>query len=260
MIIDDRPELEVLLVHRTSRLVFGPDTWVFPGGRVNLGDDQSLGAAVTSGLTDQQANAKLERDHGGLAWWIAAARESFEEAGILLQASGQEPLSGEVLKELRSEVLADEERFVELLASAQIVLDMSEIEEVARFVTPVGPPRRFDTHFFVARAPNGQQASHDDGEIVNHQWIRPDDAIAQWRAGDMSLMTPTIRMLQCLGRYRSVDEVLAAARSRHPYRRVRVSDPTGAYRLVLPGEEGFEDAELEVESGWVRLWDPALTE
>jgi 8-oxo-dGTP pyrophosphatase MutT (NUDIX family) len=265
MIIADRPGLEVLLVHRTAKVVFGPGHWVFPGGRVNVGDDRALTTSVTTGLTETEAQAKLERSDGaetsGLAWWVAAARETFEEAGVLLQASdGGQALDGKTLTDLRAKVLDDEERFVEHLADAGVVLDLRDIEEVARFITPEGPPRRFDTHFFVARAPADQEASHDAGEIVNHRWIDPDEAIERWRQGDMELMTPTIRMLQCLGRYRSVEEVMAAARSRHPYRRVRVADPRGAYRLVLPGEEGFETAELEVESGWVRLWDPSLTD
>jgi hypothetical protein len=69
------------------------------------------------------------------------------------------------------------------------------------------------------------------------------------------MMTPTVRMIECLGRYESADAVMELARRRLPFRRVRVVDPRGEYRVVLPGEDGYESAELEVESGWVRLWD-----
>ncbi len=255
MIIDDRPELEVLLVHRTERVVFGPGTWVFPGGRVDAADDLERNDSVCTGLSDAEASDVLDVERGGLAWWIAAARETLEESGILLAAR---PVGADLIAAIRAEVLADEGRFVELLVEHRIHLDASRIEEVARFITPVGPPRRFDARFFVARAPAGQEASHDDGEIVNHRWIRPTDALRAWREGEMDMMTPTVRMVACLERYSSADEVLAAAASRLEYKRVRVEDPQGQYLILLPGEPGYEGAELEVESGWVRLWDDTL--
>jgi hypothetical protein len=119
----------------------------------------------------------------------------------------------------------------------------------------MGPPRRFDARFFVARSPDDQDASHDEGEIVNHSWVRPQDALDRWAAGEMTMMSPTVRMVACLARYRSADDVLAVARKRLPYKRVRVDDPNGEYKVVLPGEPGYESAELEIESGWVRLWE-----
>lgn len=255
MIIDDRPELEVLLVHRTDRVVFGPGTWVFPGGRVDAADQPERNDSICAGLSDTEASTVLGVEGGGLAWWIAAARETLEESGILLAAH---PVDADVVATIRSQVLADEGRFVDLLVEHGIELDASRIEEVARFITPVGPPRRFDARFFIARAPEGQVASHDDGEIVNHRWIRPADALDAWRAGEMDMMTPTVRMIACLERYASADDVLAAAASRLDYKRVRVEDPQGEYRILLPGEPGYETAELEVESGWVRLWDDTL--
>jgi hypothetical protein len=72
----------------------------------------------------------------------------------------------------------------------------------------------------------------------------------------MTMMSPTVRMLACLARYPSAGGVLAAARRRLPYQRVRVADPGGGYEILLPGEPGYKTAELEVESGWVRLWEP----
>ncbi len=254
MLLDDRPDLHVLMVHRTARVVFAPDMWVFPGGRVDPDDHLDDFDTICRGLSDGEASTLLDVERGGLAWWVAAARETLEEAGILLtdlDPAGRE----ELIAELRRLVLTDENLFADLLLERGITLDVTPIEEVARFITPMGPPRRFDARFFVARAPEDQDASHDEGEIVNHSWIRPAEALERWRADEMIMMSPTVRMVDCLARYRSADEVLAVARKRLPYKRVRVDDPDGEYRVVLPGEVGYEDADLEIESGWVRLWE-----
>jgi 8-oxo-dGTP pyrophosphatase MutT (NUDIX family) len=252
MLVDDRPRLHVLMVRRTANVVFGPDNWVFPGGRVDPEDHVEAFATICQGLTDQTASDLLGVERGGLAWWVAACRETLEEAGLMM-ASGM--VSGLDLTGLRDRVRANEEAFVDLLIEHNITLDLTAIEEVGRFITPLGSPRRFDARFFVARAPENQDPHIDDGEIVNLAWLEPGEAIERWRAGEMTMMTPTVRMLACLARYSSVDDVLAVARRRLPYQRVRVVDPEGDYRVVLPGEPGYEHADLEVESGWIRLWE-----
>ncbi|MGF1599570.1 MAG: hypothetical protein ACFCVK_22095 [Acidimicrobiales bacterium] len=254
MLLDDRPDLHVLMLHRTSKVVFGPENWVFPGGRVDPEDHIEDFDRLCLGLSDREASRILDIERGGLAWWVAACRETLEEAGLLLAPTIEPALD---LHRLRDQVRANELAFVDLLLANGLTLDVTAIEEVGRFITPMGPPRRFDAHFFVARTPVDQVVSHDDGEIVNTEWIRPHDALERWRRGEMTMMTPTARMLACLARFDAADSVLAAARRRLPYHRVRVADPDGDYRVVLPGEAGYETAELEVESGWIRLWEPA---
>jgi 8-oxo-dGTP pyrophosphatase MutT (NUDIX family) len=262
MLVDDRPDLHVLMLKRTAKVVFASANWVFPGGRVDPDDHAADFDRVTSGLTDEEASARLDVHSSGLAWWLAASRETLEECGILLAADA--PLSSGDLHDavlaMRERVQRDEGVFVEELIRHGFVIDATAIEEVARFITPNGPPRRFDARFFVARAPSGQTPQHDASEIVDWEWVRPADALDRWRAGEFEMMSPTVRMVDCLRRYDSADDVMEAARLRSPYRRVRVIDPDGEYRVVLPGEDGYENAALEVESGWVRLWDPTLAE
>jgi len=235
--------------------VFAAAMWVFPGGRVDPEDHAEDFEAMFAGLSDAEASRILEVTKGGLAWWLAACRETLEEAGLLLAVSGVEAA---VVERLRDRVRADESVFADLLLAERIVLDARAIEEVARFITPVGAPRRFDARFFVAESPHDQEPHHDDREIVDWDWVRPADALARRAAGTFDMMSPTVRMLACLARFTRTAEVMAVARRRLPYRRVRVIDPQGAYRVVLPGEPGYETAELEVESGWVRLWDVGL--
>lgn len=256
MLLADLPDpsgneaLHVLMLRRTARVVFAPAAWVFPGGRVDPEDHHDEFDTMFTGLSDAEATQILDVPSGGLAWWLAACRETFEEAGLLLAASGD---SGVDLDEMRRRVREDESVFADLILEHGITLDASGIEEVARFITPLGSPRRFDARFFVARAPEGQIPEHDDGEIVAWEWIRPDDALERWSNGELEMISPTVRMVACLGRYGSTDEVMDVASQRLPYQRVRVIDPKGAYHVVLPGEPGYETAELEVESGWVRL-------
>lgn len=252
MLLDDRPELEVLMLRRTPKVVFAPDNWVFPGGRVDPEDHLGDFDRLCRGLADREASEIIEVEQGGLAWWLAACRETLEEAGLLLAT--ELPVSVDVA-DLRDRVQANEDAFIDLLLENDLTLDVTMIEEVGRFITPLGSPRRFDARFFVAKAPGDQEPQHDDGEIVHLSWLRPSEALDRWQRGEMTMMTPTVRMLACLSRYSSTEEVMKVAKKRLPYQRVRVSDPDGNYRVVLPGEDGYEDADLEVESGWIRLWE-----
>lgn len=264
MLVDDRvaegssqPTLHVLMVKRTARLVFAPAAWVFPGGRVDPEDHIDRFDDICDGLSDVDASAILDVDRGGLAWWIAACRETLEEAGLLLgsnlDALAVAEANGADLIELRNRVRETESVFIDLLLEHQLRIDATLIEEVARFITPLGSPRRFDARFFVAKPPPGQEPHHDDGEIVAWEWVEPHDALARFRAGEFEMISPTVRMVDCLSRYQCAADVMAVAKERRPYQRVRVIDPAGEYRVVLPGEDGYDAGELEVESGWVRF-------
>lgn len=249
MIVADRPALQVLMVQRTSRAVFGPSAWVFPGGRVDPDDAADL-SHVVHGLSDTDASAMLEVPANGRAWWFAGLRETVEEAGLVLGAGDTPP---DRIESIRDAVHADAGVFATALADNEVSLDLSQMSEVARFITPVGPPRRFDTRFFVARAPANQTARHDEEEVVQHVWIEPAAAIEKFRAEEFPLMSVTHRMLACLARYETVQDLIGASVERRPEQRVRVNDPDGAYEVVLPGEPGYETAEVEIEHGWVRI-------
>lgn len=249
IIVDDRPELEVLMVQRTSRAVFGPSAWVFPGGRVDPDDAADL-SHVLHGLDDDAASAMLDVPGNGRAWWFAGLRETVEEAGLVLGAADA-PL--EKIERVRDAVHVDAGVFADALAVEGLSLDVSGINEVARFITPLGPPRRFDARFFVAAAPAGQIARHDEEEVVQHVWIKPAVAIERFRADDFPMMSVTHRMLACLARYDHVADLIKAAAERRPPQRVRVNDPDGAYEVVLPGEPGYETADVEIEHGWIRI-------
>ena len=158
--------IEVLMVKRTPRAAFGATAWVFPGGRVDSGDEQ-WATKVLTGLSDREASELLELEHGGLAWWLAAVRETWEEAGLLVGAGN----GVELVPRLRALLDAQEFVFGASLQQLLLRLDITAMFEVARFTTPIGPPRRFDTRFFVAEAPRGQSVQIDEQEIVEARWI-----------------------------------------------------------------------------------------
>lgn len=251
MVVDDRPDLQVLMARRTSKVVFGPDHWVFPGGRVDPEDHLDDFDSLCTGLSDAEASAILDVPRGGLAWWLAACRETLEEAGLLIGADLDAAIE---LDPIRDRVRVNEGVFIDELLANGITIDATAFDEVGRFITPLGSPRRFDARFFVARAPRDQLPHFDDTEIVNLAWIAPGEAIERWQRDEMIMMTPTVRMLACLERCGSAAAVVDLARRRLPPQRVRVADPHGDYRVVLPGEAGYDTAELEVETGWIRLW------
>ncbi len=249
VLLRDGAELEVLMAKRTKRVAFAPDAWVFPGGRVDDADfDPGLFDAC-DGLSDIVASERLGLEEGGLAWWIAAAREVLEESTILLGAT-ESADPAELARILR----ANPSSFASLVRQHGITFDCSLVQEVARFITPLGPPRRFDARFFVARMPEGQLAQHDAGEIVATRWIPPADALARQAAGTFGMISPTIRILRTLERFHSVDQVMEVAAECKPYQTIRVADPEGEYRVLLPGDDGYDTASGLIEKGHIRLY------
>jgi 8-oxo-dGTP pyrophosphatase MutT (NUDIX family) len=251
MIVRDKPRFEVLMVQRTSKVAFGASAWVFPGGRVDPEDAIGVDGAVI-GLDDVAASSMLGVESGGLAWWVAGVRETIEEAGLLLVDNGSAP-SVESIRAVREAVHRDSALLLPALREHGLRVDLADVHEVARFITPEGPPRRFDTRFLLAQAPVDQDVSPDEGEVVAARWVEPGKAIDLWRADQFPMMSVTHRMLACLRRYESVTEILDTARQRPPTRRVRVDDPDGEYHVLLPEDAGYDDADLEIEHGWVRL-------
>src|SRR5581483_5056907 len=208
--------LEVLMLRRHPESVFAADAWVFPGGRVDAGDRH--GAPIAIGPSDAEASAALGVPSGGLAYWVAAARECFEEAGILLARHPDtgawfEPssdLAAARLVRYRREVHSGATTLAAVLQKEGLVLDLSGVHYVSHWITPPrrGTARRFDTRFFVAAVPPGQVAAHDAAETVESIWTTPAEALARGAAGDLRLLIPTIANLETLSRFSSVAELV----------------------------------------------------
>ncbi|MFZ9730122.1 MAG: NUDIX hydrolase [Ilumatobacteraceae bacterium] len=220
MLVRDAPhDIEVFMLQRTTSAVFASGMYVFPGGRVDDVDSASELDELCDGMTDAQASELLRVPTGGLAFWVAAIRECFEEAGVLLarDASGQyvsltDPASQSRFSELRHEVHEGTLSLAELCRREHLRLAVESIRYVSHWITPVGEKRRFDTRFFVAVAPSSQEPLHDDKETIASLWISPTDALSRAKRGDLAMIPPTIANLEFLAPHRSSATAVDAAR------------------------------------------------
>jgi 8-oxo-dGTP pyrophosphatase MutT (NUDIX family) len=248
----DGGTFEVLMVRRNLRSDFVGGAYVFPGGSVDLADGGPEAEAICAGRSDAEASALLGLESGGLAYWAAVVRETFEEAGLLLaeRPGGPTLLAGDPAEEARfaaerAAVNAGTRRFLDLCRDEGLRLAVSGVHYFAHWITPRGAPRRFDTRFFVAAAPSGQKAAHSAGETIAEVWISPQAALAGHRAGRIEIIFPTIRNLQAISRFATSAELLAAAAaasSTVPTIEPRVVADGNGVRIVLPGDEGYDTA------------------
>jgi len=189
---------EVLLLERARDLAFVAGAAVFPGGSVDPAD---VRVAETLGARDGwwgKGSARVPE----LGAAVAAVRECAEEAGIFLVriAGGAEPASrGRVGEPERATWRRLAEKGPTLLwstlALAGFEPDVGSLVPFARWVTPEGLPRRFDTWFFAALAPEGQEAVPDHSEVLRAMWVRPEDALGASRSGSLDLVLPTRTVL-----------------------------------------------------------------
>jgi 8-oxo-dGTP pyrophosphatase MutT (NUDIX family) len=238
-----RPEVLLLLRHAAS--AFLPDMYVFPGGRVEPGDAALCERA--SGVSEANAREAL-RSVGtdcALTFYVAAIRETFEEAGVLLaRRRGEHALIDGAhaarLSAHRLEVQAGRLPFHELIDGENLELAADLLTVHAHWITPESVARRFDTVFFTTAAPAGQHAAHDGVESTSHVWLPPESALAQSRTGERRMIFPTACNLETLCGFATVDDALAASRVR-PVVAVlpRYEERDGERVLVIPDEAGY---------------------
>jgi 8-oxo-dGTP pyrophosphatase MutT (NUDIX family) len=252
---DGRPAVEVCMLRRNLASEFVAGAYVFPGGSVDPADRGDAAEELCRGLSDAQASEVLGVDSGGLAFWVAALRECFEEAGVLL-AQPRDTADGTDLLDTsdpavrtrfeahRLEINEGRTGLLDVCRTEELVLAADTVHYVSHWITPELAPKRFDTRFFVTAAPAGQIAHHDEGETIATIWVRPDDALARFEAGEIELLPPTIDNLGKLAAHASTEEVMAWAR--------QVTDvPTvlpivliedGRLLVLRPGDDGYEQA------------------
>jgi 8-oxo-dGTP pyrophosphatase MutT (NUDIX family) len=252
---DDPGGLEVFMLRRNLRSDFVGGAYVFPGGGVDDHDRFADLEAVCQGRSDADASDQLGVESGGLAFWVAAIRESFEEAGVLLAYDGpgsghdglirlDDPATIERYAQHRQAVDRGERRLVEVCQLEGLRLAVDSMYYFSHWITPEGPSRRYDTRFFVARAPDAQVPLHDDHEVIANLWVRPSEALAEHRAGRFEMIFPTVRTLIALERFERADDLLAAAATIGqipPIVPRIVDDEAGGVRIVLPGDPGYDD-------------------
>jgi 8-oxo-dGTP pyrophosphatase MutT (NUDIX family) len=237
MLVRDDPDLEVFMLRRSLNADWVGGAYVFPGGAVDEGDRAPAVLARCRDRSDADASARLGVATGGLGYWVAGVRETFEEAGVLLArsvATGA-PVgpSSAVIETRRNELNQARLTFEAFLEAEDLVVDVEALHYFSHWITPEGNHRRYDTRFFVAAAPDGHAYLHDDAETVASIWIRPADALAAGDRGELDLIFPTRKSLESLSRFAHADELLDAVRSSDPPQLVR---EFGGTRVALPGD------------------------
>jgi glyoxylase-like metal-dependent hydrolase (beta-lactamase superfamily II)/8-oxo-dGTP pyrophosphatase MutT (NUDIX family) len=203
LLLRDTPAgIEVLMTRRSPNASFAPGAYVFPGGGIDAADAQSHDLAAR----------RPTQDDLRLTQAIAAIRESFEELGVLLavRGDGSAVTAGDVAAMDRRAPFAAQCRGRGLrLAADQVFV-------LAHWITDRDLPRRFDVPFLVARMPEGQSPVADEAEQFEPVWVRPADALARHKAGQFFMIFPTIRTLERLEKFATVDALLAACAGDQP--------------------------------------------
>jgi 8-oxo-dGTP pyrophosphatase MutT (NUDIX family) len=227
---------EVLMLRRHVRLDFVGDAYVFPGGAVDA-DDADIEAID---ISSEEADARLSTTRGR-AFFVAAVREIFEESGLLLATQAGRALSAADLSSLaddREKLNARDVAFRDLIVERDLHLLARDLIFFAHWVTPVGPPRRYDTRFFMVEAPLDQIASHDGEETVSSLWVTPTEALERHYRGELEMIFPTIRTLTELATFDSVAQMRSVFRARRdiPRREPVLIERDGDIVPVLPDE------------------------
>ena len=231
-------EFEVFMLQRTLNAAFAGGMYVFPGGRVDELDGIEELEQLCDGLDDKHASGLLQIPSGGLAYWVAAIRECFEESGVLLARNSQtkqlvafdEPAIIQRFDEARLKIHDSLLSIIDLCLSENLSLVTDSIHYVSHWITPVGEARRFDTRFFVARAPESQEPLHDSQETIASLWVQPQDALDKLARGDLAMFPPTSENLKFLANFKTTAEVLAAAK--------KVSNPVAILPRLRTNSDG----------------------
>lgn len=201
--------LEVFMVQRPGKGDF-PDIHVFPGGKVDVDD---FSPEICFGLQDSEASGRLGIASGGLRYWVAVARECFEECGVLLVRKEGAPVvfDGNIAERFhghRERLLENRVSFSDICRSENLQVDCTRLAYFSHWITPNQVPRRFDTRFFVATMPSDQNTNAYTYETVDDEWIQPISALANKDQGRWQMIDPTLRSLETLQKYGSVKEAL----------------------------------------------------
>lgn len=240
---------EVFMMRRHSRSDFIGGAYVFPGGRVDPED--SDGADLCFGLDDELASRRLQLPAGGLAYFVAAVRECFEEAGVLLayDADGElldlhDPDLATIAEKGRDALNRGELDFLDFVRERGWRLATDHMHYWAHWITPEGQPKRFDTRFFLAVAPVRQTAVHDDRELTGSAWVTPQEALDKAEEKVWTIIFPTLRNLMTLLDFSSTTDAEDAGRRRGEVEVVqpRILRTEGGIQAVLPGDPGYESA------------------
>ncbi len=242
---------EVYLLKRHEKSSFMGGNYVYPGGRIDPEDHNLEICSHTRGVSPEDAGHILAAGlspEESLACWTSAIRELFEEAGIILgchRDGGLLSLRDSEEKKrydrYRKEVQEGSMTLCQVAQREEILIALDQVHYYARWITPEARPQRFDTYFFIARHPDGQEATPDQKETTVGVWMTPGQALNENLTGQIALSPPTLRTIEDLSAYRALDDVFGSLKSRVirpilPYL-TKVSDETV---ILFPWDPEYE--------------------
>jgi 8-oxo-dGTP pyrophosphatase MutT (NUDIX family) len=240
----DPASFECFMVRRHVSSDFAPDVYVFPGGKVDPDDrDPSLLRHIES---DILRPTEVDFTDGDLGYRIAALRELFEEAGVVLAVDSTgtmvrvTPDAAERYAEYRGRLRSGATTLQAIAEQEGIRYTPGMLIPFSRWITPTTFPRRYDTRFFMALQPEGQEPLHDDVETTAGRWIAPAAALELYRQGEFPLVFATEKHLERLASYPSLSAVIQTVRpdDLQPVM-PRPVDRNGVTEFLLPGDEGY---------------------
>ena len=211
LVRDTERGLELFMAERSSGADFQGGAYVFPGGRVE--DDDALLAdrcAPMSSRDLERLAAEGMSEVVAYGNWVAAIRELFEEVGVLLAYRAGAPLdfSDDTTTARFREHREGSASFKDIVEREDLTLATDRLRYFSRFVTPPYAPKRFDTRFLIADAPEDQLPSHDAFELVSGEWLTAERAIAAYHAKERQIVPPTLQNLCEIAEATSTDELL----------------------------------------------------
>ncbi|GAC56182.1 hypothetical protein GOHSU_04_00510 [Gordonia hirsuta DSM 44140 = NBRC 16056] len=241
LVRDGQQGIEVFLQHRVQQMAFAGGMTVFPGGGV---DDRDRDAQIRwAGPDAQWWAAQLATDvETGRALVAAAVRETFEECGVLLAGTTDAVCPDpSIFHSQRAQLVSKELSFAQFLADHDLVLRTDLLAPMAHWITPKNERRRYDTRFFLAALPSGQDADGATTEAEATEWQTAGQALDDWTRGRRFLLPPTWTQLRDIARFGSVADLLAAPREITPIEPV-VSDGAGILGLGFDDSQDYFDA------------------
>jgi 8-oxo-dGTP pyrophosphatase MutT (NUDIX family) len=242
---DGADGLEIYLLRRTASMAFAAGAFVFPGGSVDVRDQDIADEAWVGPPPSEWAKALSADDHIARALVCAAVRETFEESGVLLAGPDADSVvadtSGDDWEADRLALLDRSLSMSELLRRRGLVLRADLLRVWTHWLTPEVEPRRFDTRFFVAALPAGQRTRDVGGEADTVVWMKPADALSGSQRGEMMLMPPTVATITDVSACATVAEILDAADRRDVVRIMPkiVVDDNDSIRFLLPHDPDY---------------------
>lgn len=217
------------MVRRHTRSGFVGGHHVFPGGVVDEEDRDPLWAERCRGRFN--------------AFAIAAIRELLEEAGVLLAShratAAPVAMGADRITAMARAVHEGRQRFLDVCREQDLDLRVEDLALWSHWITPAGEPRRYDTRFFVAVAPDDQEAVHDDLELTEGTWGTPSSFLEQHGRGEIQMILPTVATLRSVESLGSTAEVLAVAAAKGPIEPTAPElrrEPDGSASIFIDGE------------------------